>query len=885
MKKSLLLLIFILACKVSSFASHIVGGEFELVYLSGNSYRLNLIIYFDEINGNPGAKYEPTPIAWIYRKSDNTPMRQVTLPFRSETKVIYSLPDCQNDNVVNTTRMVFSDVISMNPEDFADPGGYYIAWQRCCRNYTIRNIISEDPDTGGVGAGQTFYLEIPPLIRNGERFINSSPQLFPPLSDYACVGRSFYADFTGTDIDGDSLVYSLVEPLNTPSAEPHPQPPSRAPYPRINWITSYNLDNIMHGEPDLYISRKGLLKVTPTETGLFVFAVKCEEFRDGEKIGEVRRDFQMVVVDCPDPGDPPDLGIKLADGSTYQEGDVLKFLADDDKCVEFYVKDEKGGAVNLNIDPVGYDDENFSIDILGTSASRDSLYARVCFTDCPPEKDLPFQVDFIGLDHTCPQPLQDTVRMTVLITPPDNDLPELEHREDAVGAYSGSNFRYIEVQEAAGGLKIVDLLGSDANNDFMEFTITGKDFDLSEYGMSVIDKRNTAGEVQSWLEWNYDCQQISFDGKTEFEILVSLEDEDDCDYDEPVIMTLYLKINLPPNTNPEVFSNNLGSSNEYVRIETPLNESISFDVKGRDLDGDRIVLNGQGANFDFPRYNIFYTGTSGQGTVLNTQLNWYLDCKLFNLEEQDSLRAYFFIEDDDKCEITNRDTLTVDFILSPPANSEFLFTMRGIQGTSINNNRVHMMMGEKMAVNLTGSDFEGDYLSLELIDRDEELSYQFENAQGQSTVSSVFSWIPQCSDLKGESSQEYLLQFVLSDDHCYYPKKDTLDLYVTIDDIDNKEDQFLPPNVFTPDNGDDKNDYFGMYRHVEGSEELENILPLDNCAGVFDKIVIVNRWGNVVFESNDREFKWDGKGSPGGVYFYYIQYSQMRFRGAITLLR
>lgn len=46
-----ILLTFLLLIVFPVFASHIVGGEFELIHISGNQYRLNLIIYFDQKNG------------------------------------------------------------------------------------------------------------------------------------------------------------------------------------------------------------------------------------------------------------------------------------------------------------------------------------------------------------------------------------------------------------------------------------------------------------------------------------------------------------------------------------------------------------------------------------------------------------------------------------------------------------------------------------------------------------------------------------------------------------------------------------------------------------------------------------------------------------------
>lgn len=65
------------------------------------------------------------------------------------------------------------------------------------------------------------------------------------------------------------------------------------------------------------------------------------------------------------------------------------------------------------------------------------------------------------------------------------------------------------------------------------------------------------------------------------------------------------------------------------------------------------------------------------------------------------------------------------------------------------------------------------------------------------------------------------------------------------------------PNVFTP-NSDHINDSFKM---VGASDQMNNF-----------QISIFNRWGILLFKSNDPNFEWDGyyKGSivPDGVYFY-----------------
>lgn len=76
---------------------------------------------------------------------------------------------------------------------------------------------------------------------------------------------------------------------------------------------------------------------------------------------------------------------------------------------------------------------------------------------------------------------------------------------------------------------------------------------------------------------------------------------------------------------------------------------------------------------------------------------------------------------------------------------------------------------------------------------------------------------------------------------------------------------FEVPNVFTPD-GDNQNDQWFI---ITSSD----IFASYRC-------FIVNRWGNVVHETNDWMDKWDGKDQsgndlPDGVYFYNIQFTDL----------
>lgn len=86
------------------------------------------------------------------------------------------------------------------------------------------------------------------------------------------------------------------------------------------------------------------------------------------------------------------------------------------------------------------------------------------------------------------------------------------------------------------------------------------------------------------------------------------------------------------------------------------------------------------------------------------------------------------------------------------------------------------------------------------------------------------------------------------------------------------------PTAFTP-NGDGKNDLARM---------------VGDIANVYDyNLSIVNRWGEVVFQTNDVTIGWDGnhKAQPAelGVYYYLIQYrylgERQMMKGDLTLLR
>ena len=232
----LLLGLLLLLSAVPAWATHIVGGELDLQYVQGDTYQLSMNLYFDAINGSPGA-LDNTFTAGIFDKATNRLMTTVTLDLTNNTFISYTSPTCAVGSL-STRQLVYRNrnLLLLPASMYNSAQGYYVAVERCCRNNVISNIVNPG------GSAQTFYLEFPAVVRGGQTFRDSTPRIFPPLADYACVGELFYYDFAGQDADGDSLAYDMVTPLNghtnsvqSSLANLSNNVPLPAPYVPITW--------------------------------------------------------------------------------------------------------------------------------------------------------------------------------------------------------------------------------------------------------------------------------------------------------------------------------------------------------------------------------------------------------------------------------------------------------------------------------------------------------------------------------------------------------------------------------------------------------------------------------------------------------------------------
>ncbi len=899
MRKLATIILFLIALPLS--ASHIVGGELELLHVTGFNYRINLIYYFDVRNNpnrNPQAE-EPNIEVYIYRKSDNAQIRTVVLNWLRKTRVPYTQPSCSSGEIISD-KIIYTAEVTLPPDQFSSPGGYYVKWVRCCRNYSILNVYSQDPSRGGKGAGQTFYLEFPPVTVGGNPFVNSSPKNFPALNDYACPTKPYYVDFSGVDDDGDSLVYTLTTPLSTVSVTPTP-PPTPLAEPPIEWLPGFGLDRIVNGSPksaaypDLSISPAGFLRVTPRSQGLYVFAVKVEEYRNKIKIGESRRDFQMLVTDCRLSA-PPEISGKPMSGTSFVRSKMSvgfsNSVADKDRCITVSVADPDANRaadnfqefIRLKVIPLNFKNKDLSsllpAESTGFINGTGTIEFNICFPACPYFEGGAYQIGVIAFDDACALPLSDTLRVEVDVEPPHNERakfvpPDLVTASLNEGDQMTWNFE-----------------ARDAEQDDLLFFVLTNGFSLEKSGMKTEITSNENGVLKGKLMWDAFCDIYDFTKRTDFTLRLLVDDVDQCDLNDADTATYQLNVVLPGNADP-IIDTDLTSDPAEVSVgvlEKRIYDRLAFTVTGKDLvDNDPITINFSGDGFKPSDYGMSFAKKSGIGSV-NSAFSWDLACDKLDLKKRDEFNIGFVAVDSiHKCRVRQIDSLVVKVKVLKPVNSPPQLSIVSINSSvSYSNGEATISPGQELSLQMNVIDTDTspkDRLTIELIDNGGDQApegWVFEAAQGPSILSSLFTWTPQCSIFQEDIYEhDFYFDFRYADDRCVTAVADTVRVKVKVKDVESADFNQEPPNVFTP-NGDGVNDYYAMERR-DATGTLINILPPDNCRGVFESIRIYNRWGRTVFLSRDRNFRWLGLDEAAGVYFYHISFTNREFKGTVSL--
>ena len=745
-------------------ATHIVGGELDLQHVQGQEYRLSLNLYFDAVTGDPGA-FDNSLTASIFEKGSNRWLRDVLLPISRNTFVAYSNPVCARA-ALSTRQLIYSQALTLPADEYRSAAGYYVAVERCCRNVSIANI--DRP----ADAAQTFYLEFPAVVRDGQTFRDSTPRIFPPLGDYACVGELFYYDSSGQDPNGDSLVYDMVTPLNghaTPSSSKPPRA-SPAPYAPVRWqpqpatLPPLSAENQIPGAPTLGIGRQsGRLTVRPSQQGLFVFGVRCQQFRRGEKIGETRRDFQLYVLSCPRNAAPSlTLRADRPGAPAYRAGrDTLRLTATGGgRCLKLRFTDpDPRSRLTARLRPVNFTGPaselpSFSTAAAGTvrtAGQPDTLTATLCFPTCLDTKGKVYLLDVLVADDGCSLPKVDTLRVAFIAQPVPNQPPTLSS--------TAGPARPLRVR--VGDLVRFEVAATDPDGDPLQLTMSGNGFEPAALGATLAV--SPAGpQRQGRFEWRVDCAAVAPAGTVavarEF-VFTALSQP--CAATESVVLTVPILVDY-----------------------------------------------------------------SNQAPLLTSTL--------------------------------------------PPAGA----------APSARPPLVRRALGESYAATLTGTDTDDHPLILSAIGQGFELAaagMRFTAQGGAGRASGTFQWDAACAAV--QLGRELTVTFELRESTCQpQPQRRVVRFEVISPDTV----AFRAPNIITP-NGDGKNDFF-TFDKTYAENPNRPVLPVNFCDAQFAGVQIFSRWGQPVYASADRQFRWGGA-AVAGTYYYLVRFTDgRRFKGWLEVV-
>ncbi|HVD96847.1 MAG TPA: gliding motility-associated C-terminal domain-containing protein [Cytophagaceae bacterium] len=254
-------------------ASHAMAVDLTYECLGGNQYEFTLSFYRD----CKGISAPTNPEILIQSASCNI-NSSIFLSLSSPAIEVSSVCPAQINNttchggaIPGVQKYTYKGTYTL-PGNCPD---WVFSYSECCRNNLITNLSSKDE----------IYVEA--TLNNSVVSCNSSPTYTSLPVPYLCSGQPYSYNHGVVDINGDSLVYTLVNPLQghgnligyTAGYSPS--------YPVITTTGSVQFDQ-----------QTGQMDLTPNGIQVCVVTIQVKEYRNGVVIGSTMRDMQLIISNC-----------------------------------------------------------------------------------------------------------------------------------------------------------------------------------------------------------------------------------------------------------------------------------------------------------------------------------------------------------------------------------------------------------------------------------------------------------------------------------------------------------------------------------------------------------------------------------------------------------
>ncbi|MDW3650722.1 MAG: PKD domain-containing protein [Bacteroidia bacterium] len=701
-------------------------------------YNIKVILYRDCINSNTPFDQSISLFIFAGGAAQNAaPLQTVNIPI--PTNIPQIVPNDLGDCVVGNPSIcvevgVYETTVTLPPR--AD--GYDLGWAKCCRSVTINNIATP------IAYGITFAAHIPDP---GDALCNNMPTFnqFPPV--FLCANQPFSFDHSATDIDGDSLVYSLVHPYTgvnqigrgagnpgrggpPPTVDPVGNPMGPPPYTRLPFLPGFSFDDPF-GSGDFVIDpQSGFLTVTPAMVGVFVYAISVFEYRDGVLLSENRRDFQINIITCLPQGAPPFISHSTTGLPTSTNGDTIYAQADVPFCYDVTLEDTiPGDVLSAYTVSAAFGNGNFFPPAATFNFSGvNPINGQVCWTpSCQYDGDtIPLIVGGFDIgDCENVGDVFDTV--WVIVNKPPNQLPSivpdltgLQVNNDTIIISAGSNLCY-------------DLNITDPNpNDILHAFPLSSIFNAPNGPTFNIVSQNP---MLAQVCWTPGCD---FEDQI-FEFRTAASDVSLCNNTQPVENLLFVKVVIPPNDPPDIafdLSANV-FSNDTIFVSAL--DNLCFDITASDPNlADIITLSTLSPIFNDPNPP---TLTTTGNNPLQGQVCWMPSCDY----ENQVIPFIFKVNDPGVCSSIGEafDTVYVSVAVPPndPPN-----IVADLSGNSFSNDTIFVNANDAFCYDYVASDLNvGDNLNAFTVSSifNDPNGPSF-SLNGNNPVSGQICWTPSC---------------------------------------------------------------------------------------------------------------------------------------------
>ena len=192
---ALTIIIGLIPLKVSP--THIVGGEMYYEHISGNQYKITLIVYRDCFNGIPGFD-NPAYVAVFDSAFNRIKNILVPAPF-PDTIPLQNYDSCTWVDTVCYEVAKYEFIDSFPPIK----GGYILAYDRCCWNFSVINIVNPDV----VYLGQKDYQQtvvIKKIVRDLN--INTIIKVMPTVREHDGLALSSRNSYLSENERRDAVI-------------------------------------------------------------------------------------------------------------------------------------------------------------------------------------------------------------------------------------------------------------------------------------------------------------------------------------------------------------------------------------------------------------------------------------------------------------------------------------------------------------------------------------------------------------------------------------------------------------------------------------------------------------------------------------------------------